>query len=268
MKKMNVKSVLAIFLGLVLFTSCSDDDDSSTGNSEGNARMSVKLVDAPGDYEAVNIDVEDVVIKYEGDEAEYHVGEVNAGIYDLLELTGGQSANLAIDEEIPAGDISQIRLVLGTENTVVVDGETMDLQTPSAQQSGLKINLNETLEDGILYEYVLDFDVEASVVEQGNGGYLLKPVIRASKLAVTGIISGTVTPSTMQTLVTATSADGNVVVSAYTDANGNYTLYGLPEGSYTLTFTPEIGLDLDIQILENIGVDVEQTTTVEVVTFQ
>ena len=265
---MNFKSVLALFMGIALFASCSDDDNNSDNSAEGTSRMSVKLVDAPGDYDAVNIDVQDVVIKYEGDEAEYSVGEVDAGIYDLLELTGGQSADLAINEEIPAGEVSQIRLILGTENTVVVDGETIDLQTPSAQQSGLKINLNETLEDGILYEYVLDFDVEESIVEQGNGGYLLKPVIRASKLAVTGIITGSVAPITMQTLVTATSADGNVVVSAYTDANGNYTLYGLPEGSYTLTFTPEIGLDLDIQILENIEVDVEQTTTVEVVTFQ
>ncbi|VVU98946.1 MULTISPECIES: DUF4382 domain-containing protein [Mesonia] len=268
MKKMNLKSILALFMGVVLFASCSDDDDNNDNSAEATSRMSVKLVDAPGDYDAVNIDVQDVVIKYEGDETEYHVGEVDAGIYDLLELTGGQSANLAINEEIPAGDISQIRLVLGTENTVVIDGETMNLQTPSAQQSGLKINLNETLEEGILYEYVLDFDVEASIVEQGNGGYLLKPVIRASKLAVSGIISGTVIPSATQTLVTATSADGNVVVSTYTDTNGNYTLYGLPEGSYTLTFTPEISLGLEVQVLEGIDVDIEQTTAVEVVTFQ
>lgn len=267
MKKMNLKSILVLFMGVVLFVSCSDDDNNDN-SAEGSSRMSVKLVDAPGDYDAVNIDVQDVVIKYEGDETEYHVGEVDAGIYDLLELTGGQSANLAVNEEIPAGDISQIRLVLGTENTVVIDGETMNLQTPSAQQSGLKINLNETLEEGILYEYVLDFDVEASIVEQGNGGYLLKPVIRASKLAVSGIISGTVIPSATQTLVTATSADGNVVVSTYTDTNGNYILYGLPEGSYTLTFTPEISLGLEVQVLEGIEVDIEQTTTVEVVTFQ
>ena len=89
MKKMNLKSVLALFMGIALFASCGDDDNNSDNSAEGTSRMSVKLVDAPGDYDAVNIDVQDVVIKYEGDEAEYSVGEVDAGIYDLLELTGG-----------------------------------------------------------------------------------------------------------------------------------------------------------------------------------
>ena len=63
MKKMNLKSILALFMGVVLFASCSDDDDNNDNSVEATSRMSVKLVDAPGDYDAVNIDVQDVVIK-------------------------------------------------------------------------------------------------------------------------------------------------------------------------------------------------------------
>ena len=152
-----MKNVLKIslFVAIVaLFAACSDDENSN--DQEQTARMSVKLVDAPGDYDAVFIDVQDVVIKYNGNDEEVAIGQVNAGVYDLLELTGGASV-LLVDDDIPAGAISQIRLILGDDNTIVVDGQTLPLTTPSAQQSGLKIQINETLEGGIFYEFISQF---------------------------------------------------------------------------------------------------------------
>lgn len=178
MKKLNVFSKIAcLALGLLTLAAWSSDDDNDIPAENSNAKISVKLVDAPGDYDEVNIDVKDVVIKYFGGESDVSLNAINVGVYDLLELTGGASVLLADDYEVPAGDVSQMRLILGENNTIVVDGETKPLSTPSAQQSGLKINLHKELQPGISYEYVLDFDVEESIVEKGNGGYGLKPVI-------------------------------------------------------------------------------------------
>lgn len=261
-KLMNVSIVM---LSLFAFMACSDDDNIENGND--SARMSIKLVDDPGDYESVFVEVEDVVIKYNGDETETSIDDVNAGIYDLLELTGGASVLLA-DDEVPTGDISQIRLVLGDENTVVVNGETHPLQTPSAQQSGLKVQVNETLEAGVLYEFILDFDVEESIVVQGNGGYLLKPVIRASAEAETGAISGLVLPIGTQTLVTAENETTGEEISTYTDANGIFMLNGVPEGTYTLTFEADSELGFEPIVISGVEVEVGSTTEVEDVTFQ
>src|SRR5690554_2091884 len=129
----------------------------------------------------VFIDVEEVVIKYNGNQEDRVLG-IEGGVYDLLELTAGVNV-LLYNDEVPAGDISQIRLILGEENSIVVDGEVLPLDTPSAQQSGLKIQVHQTLEAGVLYEFILDFDVDKSIVAQGNGGYSLKPVIRATTTA-------------------------------------------------------------------------------------
>lgn len=264
MKKLMSLTMTA--LALFAFMSCSDDDNA--GDVNDPARISVKLVDDPGDYEAVFVDVQDVQVKYNGGEGETSIGEVNAGVYDLLELTGGVNVLLADDNEIPAGNISQIRLILGDSNTVVVDGQTHPLQTPSAQQSGLKIQVNETLEPGILYEFTLDFDVEESIVTQGNGGYLLKPVIRASVEAETGAISGLVigVPDS-QVLVTAVNDETEEEISAYTDANGIFLLNGVPEGTYTLTFEADTALELEPIIVPGIEVNVGSTTEIEDVTF-
>ena len=258
------------FIALVslLALSCSSDNANDNG-SDGTARMAVRLTDAPGDYDAVFIDVQDVVIKYNGDTDDNDDvaigGDVNAGIYDLLELTGGVNV-LLVDDEVNAGNLSQIRLILGDDNTIVVDGETFPLQTPSAQQSGLKIQVNETLEDGIFYEFLLDFDVDESIVEQGNGGYSLKPVIRSSVEAESGAIFGSVLPLGFLTEVTATN--GVDEISAFTDESGNFLLAGVPSGTYTLTYEMDAAAGFEIVTVTDVDVEIGATTTVDVVTFE
>ncbi len=258
----NVLKISTLVMLLIAFVSCKDDDDSTV---QGTATMSVKLVDAPGDYDAVYIDVRDVMVKYNGSENEVSIGEINAGVYDLLELTGGVSV-LLVNDEIPAGSISQIRLVLGTENTVVVDGETYDLDTPSSQQSGLKVQVNETIDDGGQYDVILDFNVEESIVAQGNGGYSLHPVIRASLAIDSGSITGLVLPLGVQTLVTASS--GNTIISTYTNAQGNYVLNGVPDGTYTVTLEADASLELPPITIPDVEVIAGVATEIEVVTFQ
>ena len=56
-------------------------------------------------------------------------------------------------------------------------GETA-LTMPSAQQSGLKMNVDIDVAAGQIADVVLDFDACKSVVRRGNSGqYNLKPVI-------------------------------------------------------------------------------------------
>jgi hypothetical protein len=258
MKKLLKISFIA--LAAVFITSCSSSDD----NNQQSSRIMVSMTDAPGDYEHVYIDVQDVLVKYSGSENEVSLGQINAGIYDLLELTGGVSVLLA-DEDIPSGHITQMRLVLGSQNSIVVDGETHMLQTPSAQQSGLKLNINQTLEAGVLYEFMLDFDVAESIVVQGNGGYLLKPVIRVSTLAESGSISGLVLPLGIQALVTATN--GVDTISAYTNADGNFVLHGVPEGTYTVTIEPEVTAGLQVEVIDNVIVTTGNVTALGTITL-
>src|SRR3546814_20987710 len=99
-------------------------------------------------------------------------------MYNLLELVDGHDT-LLVDAMIPSGKIHQLRLVLGDENWMTINGEDHALKTPSAQQSGLKLNINADVVPGIIYGLVLYFDVAKSIVEAGNSGkYILKPVIR------------------------------------------------------------------------------------------
>lgn len=250
-----VKVILSVFVISATFISC-DSDDSSV---EATSGMSVRLVDAPGDYENVFIDVVGVEAIVDG---EIVMMETNAGVYDLLTLTGGNFVSL-VNEDIPSGDLSQVRLVLGAENSIVLkSGEAKDLQTPSAQQSGLKLNVNYDLQPGVTYEFIMDFKVDESVVAQGNGGFLLKPVIRITTSAESGAIAGSVEPFDTETKVTATNDASGEEISAYTDETGEFLLYGVPEGTYTLQVESESGLTATVN---DVTVVIGETTVLEVI---
>jgi len=165
--------ILLILLAAFLFTACKDDN--------GTGVISVYLTDAPADYDAVLIDLQGLKINASSDsttESGWQTLTLDTmGQIDLLMLTDGNSI-LLTEDELPEGRINQMRMILGSNNEIVVDGDTLDLETPSAQQSGLKFNIHADIVEGETYSMTLDFDAEKSVVENGNGSYSLKPVIK------------------------------------------------------------------------------------------
>jgi hypothetical protein len=162
------------------------------------------------------------------------------GVYNLLDLTNGKDTLLA-DAVIPAGTISQIRLILGDNNSIVTTSdEKIALKTPSGQESGLKVQVHQDVSGGILYRLKLDFDVAKSIVKAGNSGkYLLKPVLRIISMVPSGgDIQGVVVPDSIRTAVLAVSGM-DTVASTFTDTlNGNFLIKDIPAGNYSLLFIP------------------------------
>lgn len=224
-----------LFIGLAgLMSACGDD------NAEGKATFRVRLTDSPADYDHIYIDIEEVrvhtsVTAEEEDGGWQTLDNINAGVYDLLELTGGIDTVLA-SMELPAGRISQVRLVLGSNNSIVVNGVSHDLKTPSAQQSGLKLNVQAELSAGLLYDLLLDFDAARSIVRTGNGQYILKPVIRAIPQAQGGSICGTIAPIEADPVIYA--IQGSDSTSTYPDDEGKFCLRGLEAGTYEVFLLP------------------------------
>lgn len=225
--------MFASFIGLLFmqFTSCDSEKDNE------KAHLTVRMTDAPATYDAVLVDVKSVEIKGNGETTV--LLNTNAGIYNLLDFSNGLDTMIASGNLEP-GSVSQIRLILGTNNSVVVDGVTYPLSTPSAEQSGLKLQVNQTFEAGVDYFILLDFDASQSVVKTGNGAYKLKPVIRTINAAVTGSIKGSISPIGENVVVTATS--NGVSYSSVTNANGAFLISGLPSGTYNITVTPALPL--------------------------
>lgn len=271
-----LKHMTSIIL-LLLVLSCGDSDSS---NNTEMAKMSVKLVDEPGDYQNVYIEIIDVKVKYENDnsnddddddEGWGSIGVIEPGIYDLLELTGGVSLQLVDNEEIETGTIKQIRLILGDANSVVLEGETeaRPLNTPSAQQSGLKVMINQPILAGFNYDFILDFDVDESIVMAGNSGNInLKPVLRASLEVNSGTLAGMVTNTDVAVEVSVDNGQG-ITASTFIDADGNFEIPGLPAGIYSVIVTPDPDAipQYQVIIIENVEISVGSVNTLEAITL-
>ena len=226
---------ILVFVSTILFIACKKN-----GANDGTARLQVYLTDDPGDYEAVYIDVKDVQINVTGDSSNgwQSLQGVNAGTYDLLKLVNDEDTILA-DAEIPTGRLHQMRLVLGTENYVKLIGtnDLIKLETPSAQQSGLKLNIQYDVTNDRLYTILLDFDVAKSIVRTGNSKYILKPTIRTVLNAVGGTLKGVVMPKDFQTAVYAVQGL-DTVATTFTGLTGGYIIKGLPAGTYDVFYRP------------------------------
>ncbi len=214
---------------VMLFQSCSDDNDPVVAN--GDASLRIMLTDAPAAYDEVNIDVQGIEIN-RGNGLE-PMPVLNPGVYNLLDFRNGVDTLIA-DADLPSGTISQIRLILGANNTIVVDGVQHPLETPSAMQSGLKINVNQTLVADRAYTMWLDFDAGRSILQTGNGSYKLKPVLRAYTELTNGRIEGTVLPAAANATVYAFNVLDTF--AAIPNSDGFFRISGLPADTYSLLF--------------------------------
>jgi hypothetical protein len=244
---------VSFFVFILLLSSCKDND-------KDQAHVNVRMTDAPAAYDAVYIDVQGVEITGAGGGTV--VLSSNPGIYNLLELSNGTDTLIAAGG-IDAGQVEQIRLILGTNNTIVVDGVTHPLTTPSAQQSGLKLQVNRTFEPGVEYGILLDFDANKSIVMQGNGDYSLKPVIRTVDVALNGSIRGSIAP--VSALVVVEASNGTDTFTSITNANGEFLISGLVAGTYSVTLTPPSPL-LPVTV-NNVVVTAGSSTNIGVITF-
>ena len=206
------------------------------GGTEGRGSIEVRMTDNPAEFTAVNVDIRRVEIhRGNGDYATgWRVINDEPLQVNLLDLVNGADTLIGI-RDLGPGTYGQLRMVLGPQNSVEVNGEVHPLVVPSGQQSGLKLNINALIESGMTYTMLLDFDAARSVVSAGNGMYLLMPVIREVNLATSGSIQGWVEPAESAGLIYVV-ANGDTI-STYADDHGRFRLIGIPDGSYRLTAT-------------------------------
>ena len=229
-KRIGANHLVAVLAACsLLVTSCGKDS-----RNEEPAYLDILLTDTAGVYDSVVVDVQSVEIK-PGQGASV-TWPVLPGLLNLPDLANGRDTLLATGE-LTAGHISQVRLILGANNYVVTGGVRYPLATPSAQQSGLKLNVDAAFLPGVQYTLLLDFDASRSVVATGSGSYILKPVIRTVSLATSGSIAGSVSPAQALPATVMACSPGDTLATV-TDATGHFLVRGVPAGSWILIVAP------------------------------
>jgi len=259
MKLLKTMAAGAVTCAALLLAGCGGGGgDGGIGGSGATAgTMKVSMTDAPScGYDHVFVTVNKVRVHQSADASD---AEGGAGGWvdvplarpqrvDLLTLTNGVLFPLG-ETVLPAGKYQQMRLVLA-DNTVAAPwansvqptgGAEVPLDTPSGQQSGLKLNMNVDVPADKVVDVVLDFDACKSVVKRGNTGkYNLKPVIAVIPVVNSGgqRVEGWIDPAMVGTsTLVSVQSQGLPVKTSIPDSTGRFVLFPVPVGSYSLVVT-------------------------------
>ena len=206
----------------------------------------------------------------------------------------GQTAclltTLGSNTALPAGTYQQIRLLLvandggggplpatnacgnqGFNCAVLQDGSVHELQLSSQANTGLKIPPGQveggpiTVKAGQDVDLDIDFNACASIIQQGNGQFRLKPVLTAGQVSTnsTGISGQVVDSATMLPIV------GGTVIVALEQQNASHTDVIFEESAAdsggNFNFCPlPTGAIFDVVVVAINGVGVAYNATVAV----
>jgi len=170
-----MKKLIIVFALVLAIFSCQKKTDSAV--------LTVRMVDAPIDFDSVYVEILNVQIHSSSSNTSGWLDlATNSGLYNLLELQNGVSAVLTEANDIPIGKLQQMRLILGDNNYAVEDSTIYPLDLSSQDKTGLKINLKADVLATDSIEIILDFDAQKSIIETSSGSYKLKPVIKVEDI--------------------------------------------------------------------------------------
>lgn len=230
-KILKIKSLLPfIWLlgGVLLCTACDD-------KSDNKALVNILLIDAPGDFDQVWLEIMGVEILPQGSR-----GAENANwvffpytpankMVNVSEQVGEQRLLLG-RKEIQAGTVSKMKLLLGNEHYLIKNGNRIPLSLVPGLDAFLEMDVDFHIPQGFAFDIYIDFNLASSVVNDGQGGFHLKPTLRAFTVAQTATIRGTVLPNIAKPHIFAISEKDTF--GTLTGPNGLFMLRGLPPGPY------------------------------------
>jgi len=213
--------------GLIgLLTACGGGGSSSGGTGA----LSLNVTDAPvsdADISAVWVRITSVIVKPDGNGSQPieiqitdNLGNPSYTDIDLKSLSNGKTATVFVQEELPAGHYSWIRLVIDPAHTYVVEtgGGKSLLECSSCDESHLKLNRSFTIDKDGVRAFTVDFDLRKSITltdslsvpPRPDYAYKLRPTLRIIDSELAGNFSGAVDQSLIPAnVVTATLQDGD-----------------------------------------------------------
>ncbi|HWB64625.1 MAG TPA: DUF4382 domain-containing protein, partial [Chitinophagales bacterium] len=125
MKKLKFLIMLLAVVPM-LMTGCKKNKSGQTSTVKFN------ITDAPADFDALNIDVQGVQVHTQADG--WVTLSSSLGTINILNYVNG-SSTLVAQGDISAGTIDQVRLMLGSDNSVVVNGNSFSLGASGTGQA-------------------------------------------------------------------------------------------------------------------------------------
>ncbi len=244
MKNTSLASGIVIITMAAVYCSCQKDlsGDSNTDPNKPHA-VTIYLTDHQTPvFDSVFIDLQRLEVKLEDDTLPNDGWvdlSIRAGVYNILRFRNGLDTLFATGM-LPNARIRKIRLTLGTQNSVMKDGQRFPLALHSNDREvtvDITAGQFEINSAGQVLFWI-DFDAGRSIQVDNSGsgnnnGYRLRSHIKIFSHSHSGSIEGRVLPRQADALVMAINGT-DTTMAIPEDDDGEFKIVGLNEGVYRL----------------------------------
>ncbi|WP_162342378.1 DUF4382 domain-containing protein [Cyclobacterium salsum] len=224
---------LAVFCLLPGFLAACEDT-----SLENRSLVNILLIDAPGDFDEVWIEVLGVEVLPSGVRgSSENVSWIDipyqaaSNIVRISDLVNDQRLLIG-RTEIQSGTINGIRLRLGEEMYLVRDEIRIDLEPASNLETLLDLDVSIDVQAGLSYDLYIDIDLAQSIQQSTGENFQLIPEVRAFVTEQTAAISGTVLPRNIRPHIFAISDTDTL--ATLTESTGGFHMKGLPPTDYRI----------------------------------
>lgn len=281
MKICSIMVASAVALATIAIFGCGGGNNQNMTTSMGAVNLSISdpaTCSAPqGNFAHVFVTITDVQINASSTAGDNDSGWIdltpslkgNPQQVDLLGIANNQCflAMLGANTQLQPGTYQQIRVILadnsatissnncktaGANCVILASSPTpQTLQLSSESKTGIKIPSGQlaggqfTIGAGQTKDLNIDFNACASIVQQGNGQFRLKPVLHAGEVSTTSVsINGTVVDGATHQPISegaalvaleqkdSTGVDRVIMETKADPANGTFVFCPVPAGSY------------------------------------
>lgn len=275
MKNIIRSTALMLLLISSIFIACQKETvESSVQDINKPHAVTIYLTDHQTPvFDSVFIDLAGLEIKLEDDSlpnSGWVSLQIRPGIYNILRFRNGIDTLFGIGS-LPNGRVKKIKLILGTQNSVMKDGQQFPLLVKSEDReviANLDAGNFEITNTGQVLFWI-DFDAGNSIQINNSGsgnnnGYRLKSHIKIFSRSQSGSIEGKVLPRAADAIVKAVIGS-DTATAIPDDDDGEYKIVGLQAGIYQLIIDGQNGYQ--DTILQNITVRNREDTHVPVITL-
>ncbi len=248
-----------IAMASIFFIACNKENSSNNSTTPGKSQLSVYMMDDPAAFTKVLIDIKQIAVRidtaashsdpddtlrqwhddyrgcHNGNSAIWDTLSITPGIYDLLKLRNGTDTLLS-SSLVPNGKVLQVRITLGTDNTVYTDSVTSYPLNIIGTTTSFYLNVrreNVSVISNSQFKLWFDFNLSKSIF-YFNNKYWLRPVLTPFNDMTMPKLEGRVLPQ---------GASGFVEVFNQTDTlyalpwiGGYYQVRGVSAGTYSVYF--------------------------------
>lgn len=251
MKNIITLVVLAILPVSIIFYSCQKDISGSTTTDPDKPHgVTIYLTDHQTPiFDSVFIDLQRLEVKLEDDtlpNSGWVSLVINPGVYNILRFRNGLDTLFATGT-LPNARVKKIKLVLGTQNSAMKDGQSFPLRVKDEDREVIanldNSNFEITSSGQVLFW--IDFDAGNSIQVDNSGsgnnnGYRLKSHIKIFTRSSSGRIEGRVLPRSADAIVKAVIG-ADTATAIPDDDDGEFKIVGLNAGTYKVIIDGQNG---------------------------